>query len=94
MNHCDFFVQTAPGFSTPVAGQIIGYWLDTETNTVKEVQEDGQWHVVYTLCPVDHTHDDLTDIVTLLSSGITGTKTIGNYQFTFTHGVLTGFQAV
>lgn len=35
----------------------------------------------------------LPDIVTLLGNGITGTKTIAGYTFTFNHGVLTGFEA-
>ncbi len=45
----------------------------------------------------NHTHPDIDhvpDIVTLLGNGITGTKTIGNYKFTFNHGVLTGFEPV
>lgn len=43
-----------------------------------------------------HTHehlDELADIVTLLTGGVTGSKTIQGYTLTFNHGVLTGFQA-
>lgn len=45
----------------------------------------------------DHTHaglSQLQNIITLLSSGITGSKTIGGYRFTFTNGLLTGFEPV
>ena len=44
----------------------------------------------------DHTHDglsDLPDIVTLLTGGVNGTKSVGGYSLTFTHGVLTNFEA-
>lgn len=43
----------------------------------------------------DHTHehlDDLADIVTTLNNGVTGTKTLAGYTFTFNHGVLTNFE--
>uniref|UniRef100_A0A6M3KML9 Uncharacterized protein n=1 Tax=viral metagenome TaxID=1070528 RepID=A0A6M3KML9_9ZZZZ len=45
---------------------------------------------------INHTHpnlDQLADIVTLLNSGVTGTKTIAGHQVTFNHGVLVGYQA-
>lgn len=45
----------------------------------------------------EHTHpnlDTLADIVSLLASGVTGSKTVGGYKFTFNHGVLTDFEQV
>lgn len=44
-----------------------------------------------------HSHeglDQLQDIITLLNKGITGSKTIGGYKFTFNHGILLGFEEV
>ena len=43
----------------------------------------------------DHTHeelDQLADIITLLNSGVTGTRTIGGYTITVNHGIITGFE--
>lgn len=57
---------------------------------------DGDTWVLYrsvsAKAEVAHTHSDLTDIVSLLSGGVSGTKVIGGYRFTFNHGVLTGFE--
>lgn len=72
-------------------------WHNTTNNRWYD-RQGGQWIMQgsppedYAL--VDHTHSDLEDIVALLNQGITGSKTIGNYRFTFNHGVLVGFEEV
>lgn len=74
-------------------------WCKPLANGSVEYYElsDSGWNKVYTLpapAALDHTHtglDDLPDIITLLSNGITGSKTLGGYTFTFNHGVLVGF---
>ena len=59
-------------------------WLKPSTGVMKVNGEE---------IPVpEHTHEQLGSIVSLLSNGITGEKTIGNYKFTFNHGILTGFE--
>lgn len=62
-------------------------------------RSDGGWQVTKTEdapATVDHTHEglsELPDIITLLNSGITGTRTIAGHQVTFNHGILVGYQA-
>ena len=58
--------------------------------------DDGGWTKIYIIRLFGHTHpeiDHVPDIVTLLDSGVTGQKTIGDYKFTFNRGVLTGFES-
>ncbi len=58
------------------------------------------WEKVSTIpasASLNHSHEGLNqlpDVITLLSDGVTGSKTIGGYKFTFNHGVLVGFEAV
>ena len=43
-----------------------------------------------------HTHDglsELSDIITLLNNGVTGSKSVGGYSLTFNHGVLVNFES-
>ena len=67
------------------------YHLDNISNT---------WVLDFTIpapALAEHTHeglDQLLDIITLLSSGITGSREFGGYKFTFNHGVLVGFEQV
>jgi hypothetical protein len=75
-------------------------WLKINPDGSKEwyEREEGEFSLVKSeSAPVssDHTHpnlDHLADIVNLLNGGITGSKTIGGYTFTFNHGVLVGFE--
>lgn len=63
-------------------------------------RSDGGWGVVKTEdapATADHTHeglDNLPDIVSLIATGITGSRTVGGYTITFNHGILTGFEEV
>jgi len=71
-------------------------WLNPETGELHKFNtQTGQFDIDI---PVkSHSHEGLEhllDIITLLNSGITGSKTVGGYKFTFNHGVLTGFEAV
>ncbi len=60
----------------------------------------GGWIKVLSLpapALLNHSHEGLNqlpNIIALLSNGITGSKTIGSYKFTFNHGVLVGFEVV
>lgn len=77
-------------------------WLQIDQDGTRKWYEraNGGWGIVKTEsapAPAEHTHpnlDNLADIVSLLASGITGSKTVGGYKFTFNHGVLTGFEQV
>lgn len=76
-------------------------WLKPLPDGSREWYEptDGGWTLVKTdpaPAEADHTHpnlDELADIVALLSSGVTGTKTIAGHQVTFNHGILVDYQA-
>jgi len=114
MRHTDFYVgDTPPPVAKPVGAQIIGYWYNTTTRKLMEMQAGIEdWVEVANLewvtqeqldalsslyAAINHTHDgldQLPDIITLLSNGITGSKIIGGYKFTFNHGVLVGFEPV
>jgi len=82
------------------AGKIT--WLKLLEDGSKQWREkvDDDWELVKSEdapASANHTHenlDQLADIVTLLSNGVTGSKTVGGYQLTFNHGVLTGFEQV
>lgn len=77
-------------------------WLQILPDGTRKWYErtNGGWSLVKTEdAPAlsGHTHphlDDLADIVTLLNNGVTGSKTVGGYKFTFNHGVLIGFEQV
>ena len=76
-------------------------WLQVLVDGTRNWYEksDSGWELVKTeVAPAeaDHTHPhlgDLADMVTLLGSGVTGSRTIQGYTLTFNHGVLTGFEA-
>jgi len=70
--------------SEPMVGSLA--WFKPSTGQVFEPTSSG-WQESNT--SLKH----LPDMVTLLASGITGTKTIGGYKFTFNHGVLVGFES-
>ena len=88
------------GEISPAGHQCPTGWLwikPVETGLELYDYTDGTWVLRYTVPLSSHTHeglDQLPDIVTLLNNGITGSKTVGGYKFTFNHGILTGFEAV
>lgn len=75
-------------------------WLRILPDSGREWYEkvEGVWTLVRTEpapAIAGHTHDNLdhlADIVALLASGVSGTKTLGGHTLTFDHGVLTGFE--
>jgi len=82
--------------STPDIGNMDA-WFRPSTQQWYEVIAGG-WSLAADIPDFSlstHTHDgldDLPDIVTLLSNGVTGQKTVGNYTLTFNHGVLVDFE--
>lgn len=63
-------------------------WKWYNTSNGMWYDRNGGW----TMQGAEHTHDHLADMIALLNSGVTGTKTIGAYTLTFDHGVLTNFE--
>ena len=102
MKHQDFFISdTPPSVDKPVGAQIIGYWYNTVTKKLMEMQSGVEdWVEVADLSTVvgitqeqldaaiaAHTADEDAHHVL----GLTGSKTIAGYTLTFTKGILTGF---
>lgn len=73
-------------------------WLKPTEGGIEVYEfDEGSWVLEASIPYNTHSHeglDQLPDIITLLEHGITGSKTIGGYKFTFNHGVLVGFEEV